>query len=333
MVVARDVVFAQEQLHGSLFLTIFEALVHETLRRVDAVRNRSSHATFAGSRKVSLQCAGACVALTHRIGVVCPDVLEHTVEHRIQLNVVACHQDAELCHLLLQDVLGQQTLHNIGAIQTIDTVGANHSMLTDQSGLTAVFQKVALFIKFALHLIEEQGQILVAVVLAFLMKIEREIEHIRIRPQTNLCFVLFAQRMLATLLIDQRHQHLWAIQIQLCLQMSSEHGTTEETRHLNGGLGLECFVELCPQQWDRSTDLYERRDIVQIDHHGLGLNIVCRETQRISSSSIEAGPGSFAFTARNQHIHKVGDLDMALIDRDETINHRNDPSISQAPQC
>lgn len=133
-----DSVVAQEQVNGVLSESVVEIVFVVASQRVHAVLEQSLLGPLAGSRKIGLQSASARVLDGNQVSVVRPHVLEeldHSAADVIQR--LSAVEDSQLREKVLKRALGKHALHHVRAIQTVDAVGSEHSVLGRDQGARA----------------------------------------------------------------------------------------------------------------------------------------------------------------------------------------------------
>ena len=87
----------------------------------DSIMEHTVQIAFPCPDKVALQCRGVGVAETYCVAIVCPYVVEHTLDGR------ARNVESELSEHGRQDMPSKGRLDHIGSIETIDTADISAS--------------------------------------------------------------------------------------------------------------------------------------------------------------------------------------------------------------
>lgn len=85
------------------------------------------------------------------------------------LHLLSWSDNTKVCQLLLETTLGEKTLHHVGSIQTVHTVGAEASPL---KGVSLGGAKVAKAINMLGDTVEEKGETIPATGTTLMMKVK-----------------------------------------------------------------------------------------------------------------------------------------------------------------
>lgn len=123
-------IHAQEEIKGVLPGAVEEVVLDISGDGNLAVAEGAALGANAQARHVRLHRARARVAVADDIGVVCPQVSEHELKGRVLVfeRCAALHE-AEIDKHAVEGPPCQHALNDIGAVQTVHAVGANHRRL------------------------------------------------------------------------------------------------------------------------------------------------------------------------------------------------------------
>ncbi len=128
MLLSDGLVEAEEEVDAVLVAAVLEVVEVVARDAVDAVLERALDGALARARVVRLERARAAVLHAHGVRVVGPAHAQHA-GHLAGQHVAGHDGRQQRAELAVQHVLGERRLHDVGAVQAVDAVGAEHALL------------------------------------------------------------------------------------------------------------------------------------------------------------------------------------------------------------
>ena len=317
-----------------MVVAIGEIVDEVSSHRIHAIVEGSLVSPLASSCEISLESWSTCVQVAHGVSIIGPALTEALFQSIGELfkrrsfgvSVDGLGEEIKLLELLVGDVSAEDSLHDVGSVETVHAVGSHVAILflhdvrigrvverrAKVEAIAQIGHKVPVVAHVLLHYVNKLGQILPFHLLALAMEVKPGVVEVLVAKfAVNVC-ELVADPVLAAFAIDQIDEVLLSVN---GLGISEVLLGGEQRRffvllYYDGGRPLQVGLHT-PHQGDGAADLHEAchghlSTLFVVDENVLSLNEIGGVAIRVKTPGDEASAGSSAVLSRNEGEVRLG---------------------------